>query len=369
MAHAPLRWNGVVVTALVSMLCAVSGSDLSAAAQTSPNDRRRPPSTRDALNRYIGGDFDGAVRSTPMLPRYDPIEAEKWIAAGGRPALARRRLAAATFALEYAAARPHQTQALVLWARRLLADAGAPSPAEALWLRASVALCEGFDLWSFLGNSPSRANHIAFARARFPDDPYLQLADALGSEILASRGGYWSQRMSLSSLAFDRIDAEVRAGDAARHEALARAAGLLENLTHAQAVGAEAFLRLGFVRLRLGDRDSALSNFDRLDALTRDASIRYLGHLFAGWTLASQGRGAEAVLAYRAALNAVPHAQSGVALLMALLLKDEQLADAEAVGTEFLARETTPHDPWQSYFLGDAPVYWTLVFRLRDAIR
>jgi tetratricopeptide (TPR) repeat protein len=175
--------------------------------------------------------------------------------------------------------------------------------------------------------------------------------------------------MSLSSLAFDRIEAEVREGDAARRAALTRASGFLADLTRVSTVAAEASLRLGFVRLRLGDNDGALSNFDRVDALTREPSIRYLAHLFAGWTLARLGRLAEAAVAYRAALVAVPNAQSATALLMSLLVKEEQLAEAETVGTEFLARDSTPHDPWQSYFLGDAPIYWTLVLRLREAIR
>jgi hypothetical protein len=373
MTHASLRWNGVVAMVLACALVVPAELGLQAASQEPAAARRRPPSTREALDRYLRGDFDGAIRDGPMLARFEVGEAEKWIAAAGRPAMARRRLAAATFVLEYASARPHQTQMVVLWARRLLADAGPPTPLEALWLRASMALCEGLDLWSFLGSTPSGAEHVAFARSRFPGDPYFQFADALGSEIVASRGGYWSLRMSLASLASDRIAAEVHDGEPARapvrRAALARAAGLLENLTTVPAVAAEASLRLGFVRLRLGDRDGALANFDRIDGLTRDAAIRYLGHLFAGWTLESAGRPGEAAIAYRAALSAVPHAQAASVLLMSLLIKGEQLTEGEEVATEFLARDATPHDPWQSYFLGDAPLYWTLILRLREAVR
>jgi hypothetical protein len=122
------------------------------------------------------------------------------------------------------------------------------------------------------------------------------------------------------------------------------------------------------VRLRLGQRDTALVHFDRIPALSREAGVRYLGHLYSAWTLATLGRPAEAVSAYRAALNVVPNAQSATVLLAALLLDNEQLAEAETLADGFLARESTPHDPWQSYFLGDAPLYWTFVLRLREAL-
>jgi tetratricopeptide (TPR) repeat protein len=307
-----------------------------------------------------------------MLARFDPGEAQRWITAAGRPEAARRRLAAATFVLEYSGARPHQTQLLLPWARKALADAGSPAPAEALWLRASVALCEALDLWTFLAGNIPGGNHIALARGRFPGDPYLQMADALASEVAATRGDY-TVRAATASLATDRIDAQVRESDAARaparRQALLRAAALLEGLDFVPAVRVEAHLRLGFVRLRLGDRDAALAQFDQVLALTREPAVRYMAHLFAGWALTSAGRPGEAVSSYRAALGVIPNAQSASVLLTSLLLQNEQLGEAEVVGSEFLAREAVAADPWQSYFLGDAPLYRTLVLRLREALR
>jgi tetratricopeptide (TPR) repeat protein len=338
-----------------------------------PRARPRPPSTIQALDRYLRGDFEGAVRASPVLVRFDTREAERWIGAGGRQAMDRRRLAAAAFVLEYSAARPHMAQALVTWARAQLAAAGPPSDVEALWLRATIAFAQGLGLSSFLTGSPAEAGQVAFARARFPSDPYFRLADALASEMAASRAGRPTSNAPDMAPAFDRIEADVRDADparaVARREALARAAALLTELTDVAAVRAEAHLRLGFVRLRLGDRDAALVQFDQIDALTRDPDIRYLGHLYAGWALESAGRPGEAASAYRAALAVVPHAQSAAVLLTSLLLKDEQLAESELVAGTFLAREEAPHDPWQSYFLGDAPRFWTFVLRLREALR
>jgi tetratricopeptide (TPR) repeat protein len=372
MVQAWLRRVGVVLIPFALGASAFAEPEPQRRNDTPAAARRRPPLTREVLDRYLAGDFDGAVRGTPVLVRFDTDEAQKWIAAAGRAATARRRLAAATFALEYSGARPHQTRLLLPWAREVLADAGPPVATEAVWLRASVALCEALDLWTLLAGNVPGGNHIALARGRFPGDPYLQLADALASEVAASRADF-TARAASASLAIDRIDADVQDVDPARaparREALLRAAALLDGLKPIPEVRAEALLRLGFVRLRLGDRDAALAQFDQVHALTREPAHRYLAHLFSGWALASAGRPAEAITSYRAALAVVPHAQSASVLLTALLVQNEQLAEAELVGSEFLAREAVTDDPWLTYFLGGAPVYRTLVLRLREALK
>src|SRR5262245_37382427 len=88
--------------------------------------------TRSVLDRYLLGQYEEAVRGKPMLLRFDLREADRWVRAGGPAQIERRRLAAAVFALEYAAARPSLMPTLLFWGRGMLAEAKAPRPIEAL---------------------------------------------------------------------------------------------------------------------------------------------------------------------------------------------------------------------------------------------
>jgi tetratricopeptide (TPR) repeat protein len=346
--------------------------------------RVRAPSTREALDRYLKGDYEGALQGPPPLTRFVYQDAERWVTAAGAAAVERRSVAAALFALEYAGTRRALFPAVVSWARDLLARQP-PRAAEAEWLRASIALAEGTDRWVFLlqGVPTRRAGgraagapvgHIRFARLRYPDDPYFQMAEAVGAELSASRKlDQVSAPPPQSSTGWDRVSADLldagTPGMAERAALLERAAGIFERLTSHASLGAEANLRLGYVRLRQGQFDTALAHFDRAGSLTESRSLRFLGHLYSGWVLGRAGRVDEAAAAYRAALRFVPRAQSATSLLVALLAKNDRLADAEAVADEFLAADVSTSDPWRTYFVGDFDAYPDLVRRLRERLR
>jgi tetratricopeptide (TPR) repeat protein len=338
--------------------------------------------TRSALERYALGQHDEAVRGRPMLLRFDARDAERWIGSARSAGVERRRLAAALFALEYAAARPSLMPLLFIWGRGILREAGAPPAIETLWLRASIALGEGYDRWTFLFNGSQTANkadptsrtgHLVYARQRFPDDPHFKMAEAVGAEVLASRPlDLFSAPPRTTPLGFDQLAAETIAAGGPRVEertrALERAAVLFEQLLPLPALAAEAHLRLGYVRLRQGQHDAALGHFDRAGTLTSAPSHRYMAYLFAGWTLAGLGRAGEAASSYRAALRVVPRAQSATSLLISLLIRNSQLAEAEQAVTEFFAGPA-PADPWQAYLLGDFFEYQEIVAKLREAMR
>ncbi len=345
--------------------------------------RVRYASTRDVLDRYFKGDYAEALTGPPALARFVFTDAERWVASGDARALERRAMAAALFALEYAGARPALLPALLTWARELLARQP-PRAAEADWLRASIALAEGKDRWVFLirgvsgravgGKSVAPVGQIRFARLRYPDDPYFQMAEAVGIDRAVYRPlDRLSAPPAQSSTEWDSIRAELveSVGPAAaeRAAALERAAGLLDRLTSHATLGAEANLRLGYVRLRQGQSDAALACFDRVIALTNRPFYRYLGHLFSGWVLGAAGRVDEAVTSYRAALKFVPRAQSATALLVALLTRHDRLADAEAAAEDFLSDHDLPTDPFRAYFMGDFEAYPDLVRRLRETIQ
>ena len=175
-----------------------------------------------------------------------------------------------------------------------------------------------------------------------------------------------------SSTGWDRISADLlerdAPGAAERTALLDRAAGFFERLLSHSALAAEANLRLGYVRLRQGQFDTALAHFDRVAALTESRSLRYLGHLYSGWVLGRSGRVDEAVTAYRAALRFVPRAQSATSLLVGLLARNDRLTDAEAAADEFLGAEASKSDPWRTYFVGDFEAYPDLVRRLRERL-
>jgi tetratricopeptide (TPR) repeat protein len=357
-------------------------------AAQSPNSQSKPvprvPSTREVLDEYLKGGYEAALGNPPRPLRFNFDDAERWITAGGQPQVARRQLAASVFALEYAGVRQGVLPALLNWARGVMSRQP-PRATEALWLRASIALAEGLDRWVFLVEgvdqptssrkpTPQPAGHIRFARTRYPDDPYFQMAEAIGAELSATRAlNRLSGSLPENSAGWDRIAGDRLDGSAfrlpERTAALERAAGLLERLTSHPTLGAEASLRLGYVRLRQGHTDAALAEFDQLPSRTKNVSLRYLGHFYSGWTLASLGRTQEAVAAYKAALGFVPRAQSATSLLVALLVKTDQLSDAEAAAEEFLVADVAPIDPWRTYYGGDFSEYPRLVRQLREAIQ
>jgi tetratricopeptide (TPR) repeat protein len=359
-----------------------------APAQVPP--RGRSGATRDALERFLKGDFQGALQARALLSRFDFLEAERWIGGDG-PATERRRFAASLFALEYAGLRPSLLPALLTWAREQMARQP-PRPAEALWLRASIALAEGLDRWVFLVQGvrvalappprgkaanvppPPVVSHVAFARGRFPNDPYFRMAEAIGAEVSASRPlDRLSAPPAQSGMAWDRLTADMLDAGvpnlAERAAAIDRAAAIFEGLTSFAPLAAEAHLRLGYARLRQGNRDAALAHFDRVAALTPGGRLRYLAHFYSGWLLGGMERINEAVASYRAALGIVPRAQSASSLLIALLVRHDRLAEAEAAVDEFLAADPATDDPWRSYFLGDYPEYPRLVLALREELR
>ena len=375
----------------VVMACALAAvlvSPLAIAAQSAPAGKSGPsprvPSTREVLDQYLKGDYEAALGSPPRLPRFNFEDAERWISAGGEAASERRELAAALYALEYAGVRQGVLPAMLNWARGVMSRRP-PRSIEALWLRASIAIAEGLGRWTFLiegvgqttaSGKPGAvpAAHIRFARTRFPDDAHFQIAEAIGAErSAANTPDRLSTTLSQTSTGWDAIASQrLAAGGprlADRTADLERAAGLLERLTSHETLGAEATMRLGYVRLRQGQLDVALGHFDRLPSLTKNVPVRYLGHLFSAWSLGSLDRTQEAATAYRAALGFVPRAQSATSLLVALLVKSNQLAEAEAAAEEFLVADVAPIDPWRTYYTGDFAEYPRLVRQLREALR
>jgi tetratricopeptide (TPR) repeat protein len=353
-----------------------------------PNGRIRS-ATGDALDRYAGGEYERAVKVLLSLGGFNLEQAQAWINVVDGPQRERRRLIAATLVLEIVAAKDAWPAHLVEWACDAFKAAGAATPNEALWLRASIALAEGHGMWPFLvtppvpaaGQTPARlraepkpdAGHIAHAHERFPDDPYFMLAGVVAAEVKASEPDKPSATKSdQTPVAFDRISS-LLAGPAPlstdQDRALHAALTTLEPLLASPSVGAEAHVRSGHILLRLGRADDALPHFHAASEGAEPA-IKYLGHMYAAWTLAHQSKAAAAIAEYRAALRVVPHARSAASLLTALLLMNDETTQAEAlVDQEISTLSAGIDDPWRTYLLGDYRHYPALLARLREAIR
>jgi tetratricopeptide (TPR) repeat protein len=358
-----------------------------------PSSDRTRSATGDALDRYASGDYDRAVATLATVGGFNVEQADVWIRAAGPAAAARRRLAASTLVLEVIAAKDTWPSQMVEWACDGFRNSGPPQAGEELWMRASIALAEADTAWLFLTSAPFATltrhaeaakkfrppdfatEHLAHVRDRFPDSPYVVLAEATAAEVAASEpaepGATASDQTTTS---MDRLTAIIESPDAAAPDHVAllkKAADALETLKQApHDARAEAALRLGFIRLRLGEPDRALPEFAWALGESKDPYVRYLAYLFTGWTHAHEGRVDAAVTAYRGALDERAHARAASSLLTTLLLTHDRPADAEALADQFLAGSNAlVDDPWRSYLQGDARSFNPLIDRLRELIR
>ena len=333
-----------------------------------------------ALDLYAEGQFDEGLTQIVTKSGFTVEDATRWINARGRVAQDRRKLVAATAALEYSTVRQFLIPRLMTWARTLVVAPPGSAETEALWLRASIALSQGLGQWTFLttgavpavAGPPSRSavptptiGHAAYAAQRFPDNPYFRMAGVIAAEYSTSpaRAGRSPRRFGGDS------SDPARSSTSNEARVLASAADSAQTLTANPAFRAEAHLRLGYIQFRLGQNDAALQNFDQVVAAGGRSDFRYLAHLYSGLALARVNRTSEAAAAFRAALRVVPRAGSATTLLTHVLLTSGQIGEAETLSGEFIAGPVNRNDPWDQYFFGDFPQLGELVGRLRERLR
>lgn len=297
-------------------------------------------SVREALKKASNGDL-GIVLD--MLRR----DGAKWIGQDGARQHSRRRLIAAVFALDAAhAALDTQwmtAERIIDWACALMREEPGPSQMERTFQLAVVGLLEGS------GRLEDLDEHLAHARQRFPDEPRWLLADAFKSEW-----EYWRLHLTIGGRA-DGGDPTLVL------PALERAASRAENQR-------EVALRRGFVELSAGRHEQALALLAQVPP-GDDRSQLYLAHLFMGWALEHQKRSEDAIAAFRAALDAVPHAQAATLHAAALLYQSGDRAAADALVESMLSEGKDVVDPWRIYGYGDLRRVPALIAELQRAIR
>jgi tetratricopeptide (TPR) repeat protein len=373
--------RGRPVTRLNRHLCilVLLTTTLLAAGQHSP-----PPTTVELLDRYATGAFEGVVTYLSGDVAFDDLlkqlrrDGPAWIDARGPEARERRRLTAATFALEAARADAwHEWKwimmqptmqapgvvgsyqplnvlywkpppLLIEWACELWREDPTPRPTERWWQLAALAVAQRSEDPGFLVgdtsigrgvgageivNTQDEIKHLEHATPRFPSEIRLQLAQGI------ARDRDWHD------------DAEQ----------------VYNALLSDADVGGEAAMRLGAMRMRQGRLHEALESFERAERLTRDPYVVYLARYFAG-QVHERGKDLDrAEAAYRGAVAAVPHAQSATVPLASLLFRGGRRTQAQTLIRRMLDADP-PVDPWRAFVHADDRFWPQLIGRLRAEI-
>jgi len=392
----------------------------SPAAQSRPQQRERnlpvtAGSIYEYLDKYTAGDASAPERFAEYITekqvRAVEDQSTRWINAN--PATRdKRRLAVASFILE--AARVWQGTQNWQYARRLISWAchefgstpGPPKPGEQVWYLASVALLGGAEDWWFLigksGFAGGRKNgkapldeevfhgHLAHALARFPDEPRFVLAGAVSIESLSWEVGGLGRDPNRRGIVAGEIPPEALArAQAARDLFWPTTTGAPKRtqpggpgvpevryvaqryatLASEPPVAAEAHIRAALVSYRIANNDAAMDHLSQVQKLTEDPFLVHLSRLIEGIVRERQGQDEEAVTAYRAALRAVPGAQTATTMLIARLMKLGRVSEAAQVAESFFEGGPPVVDPWRLYRLGDFRSWPSLMTRLRAEFR
>jgi tetratricopeptide (TPR) repeat protein len=142
-----------------------------------------------------------------------------------------------------------------------------------------------------------------------------------------------------------------------------------EALTEEPTLRAEAWLRLGYHRIRVGERVRAIDAFGQALEAATDDDGRYLAHFFRGWTLHRLDRRDEAERDYEAALRLRPQSRQVRALLAAVIADRGDRREAREVLGEFLSRILPLNDPWFEFHRGDYRYWPARVVAMREALR
>jgi len=369
-----LPHRAALAAAIGFCLC-IAAPEAPATAWAASRAARAAPHTIALVDRYARGDFDGVERALASITDFDAVykdlkkDAAKWIDAGGDANRERRRLAAATFALEAARVGAltdwkevrmfvrlesvywHAPAQLVEWGCQLMRSTASPTAEEHLWQMAALAVVGRAQDYEFLIGSPWTArankddeiNHLEHAIARFPKDRRLLLAQG--------------------------IAAEWRLYPNPRGPALPMVQQIYANLEGDAEVGAEANVRLGIAAFRSGQPAEALPHFLAASLMSHDPFVTYLAQYFSGQTYERQRKLRDAENAYRAALATIPGAQSATFSLAALLAARGARGDAADVIEASLSTNPRAIDPWRIYGSGDDRFWPSLIAGLRQDIR
>ena len=343
---------------------------------------RQPPTAAVTafITAYAEGRHDEAVAQAAAIGDLGPLrlrfvqDVPAWVASD--PALApRRRAAAAAFLLELTHARLDtdwgRLSDLIEFTCAGLRAAGPASPFELAWHRASMALAgrARARLWLLgeyaqLPHQPPRRRppaakpdpnpkHLVHALERFPDDPRLRLA-----QIVAWTWGRDAEPIR-NLRRMDSPFARLRTPPQA--EAIVALQGLIDD----PLAGPEALVRIGHIRVTMGEPAAALEALQRAQDREASAAIRYLSFFSAGRVLEMLGRPEDAMAQYAKALEVVPGAESATVALGSLQFVHDNRDSAVARLAGVFDRPVAAADPGRLAGYGSF-IHWP---ELRQAMR
>lgn len=337
--------NGVCALALALALCLCPIAFTSARANTS---------IAEILDRYAAAP-DAVVRDMAAAHSLSDLtsslrrDGTAWMLAKGAGEANRRRLIAATFAIDVAGAAidtaPKDVTPLVDWAcdqvRKRL-----PSDAERQWHIAALALVEG------LGNLQAVEAHLAHAVARFPDEATWKQTRVWTTDQ-RTLNVHPRQPVSSPRITFpEMLAAQYR------------------ELTTVPALAADAWTRLGFLHFLAGQHAEARAAFAHADqAATADGDTHYLSQLFSAWMSERDGHRDAAQREFRAALEASPSGRTAAVWLATGNQIDGHLSEAQAIATRSLSHAVARPDPWRTFYRGDWQRWPTLIAAARKALQ
>lgn len=324
----------------------------------------------DLLDLYLKGDFAAAVAPLARVSNVTSVavdievDGDAWAAKGATPAdIERRRLAAASLALEFTVLRMgdewYTLRPLIEWGCVQLRKSP-PGDRELAWQRAALAAIQGarditfarrpMKLSGVLPGEQFAVDHVGHVALRFQSHPAVRFAEGWVAEFQVPVEG----RARF-------IDIDTAATFSARAIDHYRAAAADPALAH------EARLAIGYIQLRMKKLDAVLPELDAA-AASSDPFVRYLAHLFRGRTIEQLGGTTDAIAAYRAALTAIPNTQSASIALSAMLHRADQVDPAiEIMNASFAARPA--EDPWREYGFGQFRHWARYRDRMREAVR
>ena len=119
------------------------------------------------------------------------------------------------------------------------------------------------------------------------------------------------------------------------------------------------------IMMRHEQLDGALKAFDRAEAMTRDPYVVYLVHFFRAQIYERRRQMQHAEAAYRAAVAAIPRAQSATVAFAALLFTTAAGPRPRRWPGRVLAPRPMPPDPWREYVHAD-DCFWPQLIATTD---